>query len=65
MVTLFFLLYLFINDRDAFWFIVKRRDGCLLFNFQIADSELAQKIDLSLLLLLSPHDITLVMLISH
>lgn len=33
------------------WLIVKRilRDSCLLYNFQIVDSELTQKIDLSLL----------------
>ena len=49
----------------AFWLIIKRtlRDSCFLCNFQIADSELAQKIDLSLLLLLSDN-IILVMLFS-
>lgn len=48
-----------------FWLIVKRtlRDSYLLCHFQRADPELAQKIDLSLLLLLL--DIILVMLISY
>lgn len=49
-----------------FGLIVKRtlRGSYLLYNFQRADSELAQKIDLSLSLLLSD-DIILVMLASY
>lgn len=47
--------------------MVKRHLGesCLLCKFQRADSELAQKIDLSLLLLLLHDTIILVMLIPH
>lgn len=49
----------------SFWLTVSRtlKGSCLLCNFQTADSELAQKIDLSLLLFL--WDDILAMLISH